>query len=132
MKIFFSILAFLFLFYSANAKEFLSLPIYEDINLSKVVVPEESEIAALLKGKDKERNIVLNFLKTIVFCDGVVSDVIYKSYTETLSTLDKKISEKIINVEKELLEKKKLKLVVVNIGQQEHYLPIKFIENKHD
>lgn len=127
------IVYFLFLLFASSkfcySKEFATLPIHQDNYLVKVSIPMESELSNLLKDKNTELNIILNYLKTIDFCDGVVSDVIYEKYTKTLALLPENISSKVKVIEKEILAKKKVSLFIVNIRQSEYFIPIKFLDN---
>ncbi len=124
---------FLFLLFVSSklcySKEFVTQPIHQDNYFVKLPIPMESELFNLFKDKNTELNIILNYLKTIDFCDGVVSDIIYDRYSKTLASLPEDLSSKVRAIERELLEKKKISLFIVNIRQSEHFLPIKFLDN---
>ncbi|GAB4443828.1 MAG: hypothetical protein OHK0040_14500 [bacterium] len=131
MKTLFSIIFFLLIFTQAVlAKEFADSPINKDNYLSTLTLPMEEELNNIMKGKEKELNVVLNILKTIEFCDGVVSRTLYDKYTTTLSQLPEDVTRKIKSAERAILEKKKKNLSIVDIDSSEHYLPIKFIDNQ--
>lgn len=126
-----NIITFIFLLLFVQicfGKEFIEQPIHKDNFLNTLNLPMEEELNTLLKGRDKEFNIILNFLKTIDFCDGVVSRIIYDKYTLTLSLLPEEIAIKVKRAEKEVLDRKKRNLSIIDVETTEHYLPIKFID----
>ncbi len=130
MKNFISLL-FLFLMsvQAVYAREFITEPLHSDNHFSSIQIPAEEELKNLLKGRDKELNVILNTLKTLYFCDGVISGQIYERYQDVLKMLPQEVSKKVSYTEKELLEKKNLKLVIFDIKSHEYYLPVRFPES---
>jgi len=129
-KMLFTLFSLILLSQLSSAKEFISLPLHKDNNFIKINVSGEEELTNLLKGRDVELNVVLNFLKTLDFCNGVVSDVIHERYLKTLALLPEDVAAKVKSAEKEILERKKTSLFIVNTRHFEHYLPIKFVDTK--
>ena len=122
---------FIFAFTSFSySKDYLDRPIHKDNIFSKITIPKEEEILTLLKGKETELNIILIYLKTLDFCKGNVSRVMFEKYTATLTSLPEKVADKIRTIENELIDTKKIKISIQDIDRDEHYLPIIFLNGE--
>lgn len=122
---------FTFLFIGVSyARSYIDKPIHKDNILSKTTIPKEEEIATMLKGKETELNIILNYLKTLDFCSGNVSRVIFEKYTTIINSLPEKIADRIRIIENELIDTKKIKISIQDIDRDEHFLPIIFLNDE--
>lgn len=122
---------FIFAFTSFSySKDYLGRPIHKDNIFSKITTPKEEEILTLLKGKETELNIILIYLKTLDFCKGNVSRVMFEKYTATLNSLPEKVADNIRTIENELIDTKKIKISIQDIDSDEHYLPIIFLNGE--
>lgn len=128
MKTHITIICFLLLTQIVYGKDFIEQPIHNDNHLINLSTPKIDEINTALKGKERELNIILNFLKTIDFCDGIVSRIVYEKYAQTISSLPQEIAKIVKDAVNEILERKKRVLSIIDIENTEHYLPIKFID----
>lgn len=113
---------------SGYCRDYREEPVHSDLFMSTITIPMENDLKTLLKDRPVDLNIVLNYFKTLEFCDGVVSRSLYNKFNESKGRLPEGIGEKLATIEKMILEKKRRTLTIVDLQSNEYYLPIKFLQ----
>ncbi len=124
MKKIFFITASVLLYVSICSGGYLTQPLHSDKGVGAVMVQDEKVVHELLKTSETDRNIVLNYIKTVLFTEGFVlveQEKAFREVMERLSAEDRKKLEEIINLN---LSEKKIKTKAIDINSRDYYLPI--------
>lgn len=113
---------------SVKAEMYMSKPLYEDINLSKIQIHEEKEILTLLENDPITKNVVINYLKSLVYNKGMVSKTQYDTFQERLANLSDPKKQRIYEIVSDYLKNCGCKFIVIDIKGGDYYLPYKPIE----
>ncbi|MCX7770865.1 MAG: hypothetical protein N2202_07265 [Proteobacteria bacterium] len=101
--------------------------IYEDINLSKITFPEEKDIKVILEDDIQTHNIVINYIKTIIYTSGQVSKEQENIFRQSIANLSESKREKIIEILQKQLSRCNCKFIIIDLSGGDHYLPLKII-----
>lgn len=111
------------------SETYMTKNINEDINLSKITIPEESEIKLILEDNIEQYNIVINYIKSLIYNSGQVSKEQENIFKNAISNLPDSKKEKIIEIIQKQLSRCNCKFTIIDLSGGDHYLPLKIIRN---
>lgn len=111
-----------------SAETYMTKPLYEDINLSKINFPEDNEIRELLSDNQITLNIVINYIKSIIYNNGMVSKEQQITFQQALSNISDSKKQRITEIVEKQLDRCGCKFVVIDLSGGDHYLPLKIIK----
>lgn len=128
MKKFFFLL---FFFFTTNLgySDYFNQPIHSDKELGNIMINDDKEIRDILRGNERDLNIYLNYLKTLIFTGGYVTIEQDKVFKELLNKLPEKDKKPLEDFLKELLSENKLEIKIIDLKAKEYFLPIDLSEN---
>ncbi len=129
MKFFLFLLFFMFFMFNQSYGEYFNQPLYTDKGLGNILIKQENEITDILRGNDVGLNIVLNYMKTLIFTEGYVSIEQEKLYQTTISSLSEKDRYNIDNILKSILRENKREIKIIDIRALDYFLPIDISHN---
>ncbi len=128
MRIILISLLFLLLPLAVNAELFMNKPLHEDINLSKISFPEDKEVKELLGDNPVYLNIVMNYIKSLIFNNGKVSKEQQYTLQQTLDNLPSAKKARINEIIEKQLARCNCKFMIIDLSGGDHYLPLKIIK----
>lgn len=127
MKKFFILFILLFQASVLHSETYMTKNIHEDVNLSKITIPEENEIKLLLEDNIETYNIVTNYIKTLIYNSGQVSKEQEYFFKNAISNLPDTKKEKITEIIQKQLSRCNCKFTIIDLSGGDHYLPFKII-----
>jgi hypothetical protein len=122
------LILFLLLPHTVSAELFMNKPLHEDINFSKISFPEENEIKELLGDNPSNLNIVMIYIKSLIFNNGKVSKEQQYTLQETLDNLPSAKKVRINEIIEKQLARCNCKFMIIDLSGGDHYLPLKIIK----
>lgn len=110
-----------------HSETFMTKNIHEDVNLSKITIPEEKEIKDILEDNIESYNVVINYIKSLIYNSGQVSKEQEYTFKNAVSNLPDYKKEKIMEIIYQQLSRCNCKFNIIDLSGGDHYLPIKII-----
>lgn len=127
MRKFFILLICLFQASVLYSETYMTKNIHEDLNLSKITIPEENEIKLILEDNIETYNIITNYIKTLIYNSGQVSKEQEYSFKSAMMNLPDAKKEKIMDIIQRQLLRCNCKFTIIDLSGGDHYLPFKII-----
>ncbi len=109
------------------SETFMTKSIHEDINLSKITIPEEKDIIAILEDDLESYNVVINYIKSLIYNSGQVSKEQEYTFKNVIANLTDFKKEKILEIVNKQLTRCNCKFNIIDFSGGDHYLPFKII-----
>ncbi|MCX7991089.1 MAG: hypothetical protein N2999_03500 [Proteobacteria bacterium] len=129
MKKVFAFFLFFLLLTGISFAKYFKQPLYSDKELGNITINDEKKIREILKDSEQNLNVVLNYIKTLIFTAGYVTAEQDKVFKEVLAKIDEKDRKALQDILKSHLSENKIEIKVIDINSREYYLPIDPLEN---